>query len=72
MNEPSARPSVQLPKISHEILAEMVGTTRPRITQFMNKFRKIGLIDYNGALTVRPGLLSDIVLEGLKTRPVQF
>jgi CRP-like cAMP-binding protein len=62
MNERGARVNVKLPKISHEILAEMVGTTRPRITQFMNKFRKIGLLDYNGALTIRPDLLSDIVL----------
>jgi CRP-like cAMP-binding protein len=62
MNDRSARTNVTLPKISHEILAEMVGTTRPRITQFMNKFRKIGLIDYNGSLTVRTNLLSDVVL----------
>jgi CRP-like cAMP-binding protein len=62
MHERSTRTNVKLPKISHEILAEMVGTTRPRITQFMNKFRKIGLLDYNGVLTVRPDLLSDIVL----------
>jgi CRP/FNR family transcriptional regulator, cyclic AMP receptor protein len=63
MHERSTRAIVRLPKISHEILAEMVGTTRPRVTQFMNKFRKIGMIDYNGALlTVRPDLLSDIVL----------
>jgi CRP-like cAMP-binding protein len=63
MHERSPRANVKLPKISHEILAEMVGTTRPRITRFMNKFRKIGLLDYNGALTVRPDLLSDIVLK---------
>ena len=64
MEERNARPNVTLPRISHESLAEMVGTTRPRVTQFMNKFRKIGLIDYNGALTVRPDLLSDIVHRG--------
>jgi CRP/FNR family transcriptional regulator, cyclic AMP receptor protein len=40
----------------------MVGTTRPRITKFMNKFRKMGLIDYNGVLTVRTELLTDVVL----------
>jgi CRP/FNR family cyclic AMP-dependent transcriptional regulator len=62
MHERNARANIKLPKISHETLAEMVGTTRPRITEFMNKFRKIGLLDYNGALTVRPDLLSDIVL----------
>jgi hypothetical protein len=40
----------------------MVGTTRSRITYFMNKFRKMGLIDYNGDLMVRTELLTDIVL----------
>jgi CRP/FNR family transcriptional regulator, cyclic AMP receptor protein len=48
--------------ISHETLAEMVGTTRSRVTHFMNKFRKMGLIDYNGVITVRTELLTDIVL----------
>ena len=51
-----------IPLLSHETLAEMVGTTRSRITYFMNKFRKMGLIDYNGELTVRAELLTDIVL----------
>ena len=50
------------PFLSHETLAEMVGTTRSRITHFMNKFRKMGLIDYNGKLTVRTELLTDVVL----------
>jgi hypothetical protein len=40
----------------------MVGTTRSRITHFMNKFRKMGLIEYNGHLTVRTELLTDVVL----------
>ena len=48
--------------LSHETLAEMVGTTRSRITHFMNKFRKMGLIDYNGHLIVRTELLTDLVL----------
>jgi len=48
--------------LSHETLAEMVGTTRARITFFMNKFRKMGLIDYNGKLLVRTELLTDVVL----------
>jgi CRP/FNR family cyclic AMP-dependent transcriptional regulator len=51
-----------IPILSHETLAEMVGTTRSRITHFMNKFRTIGLIDYNGELTVRTELLTDVVL----------
>jgi CRP-like cAMP-binding protein len=48
--------------LSHETLAAMVGTTRSRITHFMNKFRKLGLIDYNGELIVRTELLTDVVL----------
>jgi len=52
----------RVPMLSHETLAEMVGTTRSRITHFMNKFRIMGLIDYNGELTVRTELLTDLVL----------
>jgi CRP/FNR family transcriptional regulator, cyclic AMP receptor protein len=51
-----------VPVLSHETLAEMVGTTRSRITHFMNKFRTMGLIDYNGELTIRTELLTDLVL----------
>jgi CRP-like cAMP-binding protein len=51
-----------IPMLSHETLAEMVGTTRSRVTHFMNKFRKLGLIDYNGKLTVRTEMLTDLVL----------
>jgi len=50
-----------IPKISHETLAEMVGTTRARINFFMNRFRQMGLIDYNGGLEVHSSLL-DVVL----------
>jgi len=50
-----------IPKISQETLAEMVGTTRARINFFMNRFRQLGLIDYNGGLEVHSSLL-DIVL----------
>ena len=48
--------------LSHETMAEMVGTTRSRITQFMNKFRTMGLIEYNGGLHVRTELLTDLLL----------
>jgi CRP-like cAMP-binding protein len=48
-------------RISQETLAEIVGTTRPRVTHFMNKFRKLGLIDYNGHLEVHSALLSIIL-----------
>jgi|SRR5579863_1257389 len=50
-----------IPKISQETLAEMVGTTRSRISFFMNKFRKLGLIDYNGGLQVRSSLLNIVL-----------
>jgi CRP/FNR family cyclic AMP-dependent transcriptional regulator len=57
-----AIPSAKMPRMSHETLAEMVGTTRSRVTHFMNKFRQLGLIDYNGEITVRSELLTDVVL----------
>jgi len=49
------------PKISQDVLAARVGTTRPRINQFMNKFRKLGLIEYNGYIKVHAGLLNVIL-----------
>jgi CRP/FNR family transcriptional regulator, cyclic AMP receptor protein len=50
-----------LPKISQSVLAEMVGTTRSRVNFFMNKFRKLGFIDYNGGLKVHDALLSVVL-----------
>jgi CRP/FNR family cyclic AMP-dependent transcriptional regulator len=50
-----------LPKLSQETLAEMVGTTRSRVNFFMNKFRTLGFIDYNGALKVNNSLLSVVL-----------
>jgi CRP-like cAMP-binding protein len=50
-----------LPKINQETLAARVGTTRSRINHFMNKFRKLGFIEYNGALKVHSSLLNVIV-----------
>jgi CRP/FNR family cyclic AMP-dependent transcriptional regulator len=55
------KPESIMTKISQETLAEMVGTTRPRISFFMNKFRKLGLIDYNGHLQVHSSLLSVVL-----------
>lgn len=52
------RPEPITTRISQETLAEIVGTTRPRISFFMNKFRKLGFIDYNGTLRVNSSLLS--------------
>jgi CRP/FNR family cyclic AMP-dependent transcriptional regulator len=50
-----------LPRISQELLAEMVGTTRSRVNVFMNKFRKLGFIEYNGDLKVNQSLLSVVL-----------
>jgi CRP/FNR family cyclic AMP-dependent transcriptional regulator len=52
-----------LPKVSQETLAEMVGTTRSRVNFFMNKFRKLGFIEYNGGLKVNNSLLSVVLRE---------
>jgi len=62
LREHAVEVDAHIPVFSHEVLAEMVGTTRSRITHFMNKFRTMGLIDYNGELTVRVELLTDLVL----------
>jgi len=55
------RPQTMLPKISQEMLAEMVGTTRSRVNFFMNKFRKLGFIKYNGELQINTSLLSVVL-----------
>ena len=52
-----------LPRISQEVLAGMVGTTRSRVNFFMNKFRKLGFIEYNGGLKVHHALLSVVLLD---------
>jgi CRP-like cAMP-binding protein len=49
-------PVAEIPILSHQVLAEMVGTTRPRVNVFMNRFRKKGYIDYDGGLEVRQSL----------------
>ncbi len=50
-----------LPKVSQEVLAEMIGTTRSRVNFFMNKFRKLGFIEYNGGLKINTSLLSVVL-----------
>ena len=57
-------PDAKLPKFTHKMLAEIVGTTRSKVNVFMNKFRKLGLIDYRGAgdITVKAELLTEAVL----------
>ncbi len=57
------KPHSVLPNISQETLAEMVGTTRPRVNFFMNKFRKMGFIKYNGGLQINDSLLSVVLHE---------
>jgi len=56
-------PEPVLAKISQETLADMVGTTRSRVSAFMNKFRKLGLIDYNGHIEVHRSLLNVVLHE---------
>ena len=55
------KPEPALAKISQETLAEMIGTTRSRVSFFMNKFRKMGFIEYNGGLTVHSSLLNIVL-----------
>ncbi|MGD0871108.1 MAG: Crp/Fnr family transcriptional regulator [Bryobacteraceae bacterium] len=54
-------PQTVIPKISQETLAEIVGTTRPRVSFFMNRFRKLGFIDYNGGLKIHSSLLNIVL-----------
>jgi len=64
------RPEPIVGKISQETLAEMIGTTRARVSLFMNKFRKLGFIEYNGKLEVHNSLLNVVLYDKpeIKTR----
>lgn len=55
------KPEPILGKVSQETLAEMIGTTRPRVSHFMNKFRQLGFIEYNGTLVVHSSLLNVVL-----------
>jgi CRP/FNR family cyclic AMP-dependent transcriptional regulator len=55
------KPEVAIPKISQETLAEMVGTTRSRVNFFMNRFRKLGFVRYNGGLEIHSSLLNVVL-----------
>ena len=57
----AGKPATTIPKISQETLAEMIGTTRSRVSFFMNRFRKLGFIRYNGDIQVHPSLLNIIL-----------
>ena len=57
----SGKPERLIPRITQETLAEMVGTTRSRVSFFMNRFRKLGLIEYNGRIQVHKSLLNVVL-----------
>ena len=57
------KPHGVLPKVSQETLAEMIGTTRSRVNFFMNKFKKLGFIEYNGGIQINTSLLSVVLHE---------
>ena len=65
----AGQPEPILAKISQETLAEMIGTTRSRVSHFMNKFRKLGFINYNGYINVHSSLLSVVLTN--KARSVE-
>ncbi|MGZ9083438.1 MAG: helix-turn-helix domain-containing protein, partial [Rhodoplanes sp.] len=55
------KPEPIIAKISQETLADMIGTTRSRVSHFMNKFRQLGFIDYNGGIQVHSSLLNVVL-----------
>ena len=63
------KPEPVIAKISQETLAEMIGTTRSRVNSFMNKFRKLGFIEYNGKLEVHSSLLNVVLHDEPHIRP---
>jgi hypothetical protein len=58
-------PETYIPPITQEALADMIGTTRSRVSFFMNRFRKLGFIDYNGRIQVHKSLLNVVLLDQL-------
>jgi CRP-like cAMP-binding protein len=62
------RPEPIIAKVSQETLAEMIGTTRSRVSFFMNKFRKLGLIDYNGHIEIHSSLLNVVLRDNPQLR----
>jgi CRP/FNR family transcriptional regulator, cyclic AMP receptor protein len=61
------RPETIIAKVSQETLAEMIGTTRSRVSHFMNKFRELGFVSYNGAIEVHSSLLSVVLADQPRT-----
>ena len=64
-------PTMTIPKISQETLAEMIGSTRSRVNFFMNRFRKLGFLDYDGRITVHRSLLNVVLHDGLSSGNAQ-
>jgi CRP/FNR family cyclic AMP-dependent transcriptional regulator len=64
-------PETLIPKITQETLAEMIGTTRSRVSFFMNRFRKLGLIEYNGRIRVHKSLLNVLLHDALPEHNAQ-
>jgi CRP-like cAMP-binding protein len=65
------KPVPLIPKVSQETLAEMIGTTRSRVSFFMNRFRKLGFISYNGRIQVHKSLLNVVLLDQLPEQSAQ-
>jgi CRP-like cAMP-binding protein len=63
------KPQPILAKISQEVLAEMIGTTRSRVSFFMNRFRSLGFISYNGHIEVHSSLLNVVLLDSPRLNP---
>jgi CRP/FNR family cyclic AMP-dependent transcriptional regulator len=66
------RPEKVIPKITQETLAEMVGTTRSRVNFFMNRFRKLGFISYNGELEVHSSLLNVVLHDSADLNSISY
>jgi CRP/FNR family cyclic AMP-dependent transcriptional regulator len=64
-------PEPVIAKVSQQTLAEMVGTTRARVNTFMNKFRKLGFVEYNGNMKIHPSLLN-VVLHNQRSPPLKW
>ena len=67
----SRAPLMKIPKVSQESLANMIGTTRSRVSYFMNRFRKLGFIDYNGGIHVNKSLLNVVLHDQPSEQDVQ-
>jgi CRP-like cAMP-binding protein len=67
----SGQPETFIPPITQETLADMIGTTRSRVSFFMNRFRKLGFISYNGRIQVHKSLLNVVLLDQLPDHNAQ-